>query len=175
MRRRGYGVWAASGLLMAVPAFSSAATWSLVGTSSFTFANAPPNLVTQRGTNSGLYDPDRIRFHSIVVDGVGDVYTTAGPNGENISTTAAGRSGVTIFPAGGGQVDIDLTAFAGDMTYGAGRSIAGGILKMIVAGDGHVYAMLAYMRSMRALPRSQRRGNRRSCAFAAIRITSDNI
>lgn len=138
MIRRHRGRLLVIATVLAVPVVIQAASWTFVGQSGFTVANDP-------GVNSRLKDHRRLPIHSLVVDGSGDVYFTAGVNTTNEATSAALRAGVTVIPDGTGTpVDIDLTPFPGDGTYPAGRNIPGGITKMAVAGDGHVYALQGY-------------------------------
>ncbi len=100
-----------------------AVTWEHMGTSAFTV------------TNSWMQDRQRIRFHSIVVDRDGNIFATAG-DGENNGTTPGG---VTIFKADSTQLDIDVSPAV--FTGGIDLNIPGGITKMVVAGDGKVYAL----------------------------------
>ncbi|MGQ9652229.1 MAG: hypothetical protein ACUVXJ_19210 [Phycisphaerae bacterium] len=100
-----------------------AVTWEYVGTSAFT---VPKNW---------MQDRKRIRFHSLVVDRQGNIFATAGDS-ENNGTNPGG---IIIFKADNTQIDVDLSpvAFAG----GIDLNIPGGITKMVVAGDGKVYAL----------------------------------
>lgn len=100
-----------------------AVTWEYVGTSAFTVPN------------SSMQDRKRIRFHSLVVDREGNIFATAGDS-ENNGTNPGGA---TIFKPNNTQIDIDLSpaSFPG----GIDLNIPGGITKMVVAGDGKVYAL----------------------------------
>ena len=100
-----------------------AVTWEYVGTSAFTVPN------------TWMQDNRRIRFHSLVVDRDGNIFATAGDS-ENNGTTPGG---VTIFKGDSTQLDIDVSpaVFVG----GIDLNIPGGITKMVVAGDGKVYAL----------------------------------
>ncbi|MGB9625677.1 MAG: hypothetical protein ACPMAQ_12545, partial [Phycisphaerae bacterium] len=93
-----------------------AADWTYVGTSLFT--TAP----------SKMQDYKRIIFNCIAVDGMGNVYATAA-NGNN--NGAAG--GLTIYRAGGGQIDVDLN--------NGGAGLKGSITKMVRGGDGKIYGL----------------------------------
>ncbi len=97
----------------------SAATWTKVGTCGFVF-NTPGKMLN-------VY---RQRFSSIVVDAQGNIYATA----NNDTNTAPNEGGLTIFKAGGGVTDVNLTA----------QGFPGAVTKLVAAGDsdqGVVYAL----------------------------------
>lgn len=138
MARTAAGLFLASIVAIASAPEARSASWEFIGQSGFTAPNNP-------GVNNRIKDHRRLPLYSLVVDGSGDIYFTAGGNALNEDTTAPLRSGVSVIPGGTGTpVDIDLTPFPGDGTYPAGRNIPGGITKMVVGGDGHVYAMQSY-------------------------------
>lgn len=113
------------------------ATWQYEGTSAWTHPLSP-------ASNDEMQDWNHLRRYDMVVDDNGNVFVNAGDgrNWDTIDTNtyAASPGGVTIFkPDGLGgwtQTDIDLTP--------TGLDIPGGITKMVVAGDGKVYALQNY-------------------------------
>ncbi len=101
-------------LVASTPVF--AVTWTQVGTSGFTAVTAQ--------------DWKRLRLNYLIEDGAGNLYATA-PNGNNNGVAG----GLTIYqPVGDGtytQVDVDVNA----------AGYRGEVTKMVVAGDGYVYAL----------------------------------
>lgn len=99
--------------MVATPAM--AATWYKVGDT------------TALGSISGARDVQRIPFNALASDASGNVYAaTSLDNGMETN-----NSQVTIFKAGGGQVNVNLSA----------AGYQGMITKMVKAGDGNIYAL----------------------------------
>lgn len=108
-------------LAVAIASEASAATWTKIGSSGFQYAAASTNPAL-------LKDRRRIKFASVVVDPMGNVFVAANC-GENTDTATGG--GVTIFRKDGSRIDVNL----------AERGLPGPVTKLVVAGDGLVYGL----------------------------------
>ncbi len=125
-------------LLLAIAATLAAAprawcaTWSHVGTSGFYMGDG--SLYDQYETLAEHYltDANRIKMASMVVDFAGNVFAVCNDN-ENYATDEDG--GVTIFKADGSVVNANVRA----------QGYSGGITKLVLAGDGMVYAAQNYV------------------------------
>lgn len=125
-----------------------AANWQYEGTSGFqlqVYKGGPGN--GDEGLWNAVSDHQYFALWSATVDPQGNVYYTAGDI-RNVSdgqdpNYPGGSAGVTIMkPDGMGgwtQIDVDLSANTG------GLDLRGGITKMVVAGDGKVYALQNWM------------------------------
>lgn len=91
-----------------------------------------------------LQDRNRIRIYDMVVDNDGNLFFTSGYNGIN-DGEASYPHGVTIMkplvaqpqgPSDWTKIDVNLST--------AGANVPGGIVKMVVAGDGEVYALQSW-------------------------------
>lgn len=98
----------------------SAATWNYVGTA------------TRTVTPAYMQDEKRIIAHDVVIDPDGRVYMTAGPNQTAGGSVVVWTPDNPSNPTSWSRAEIDLSA--------AGRNLPGGVTKMVVAGDGKVYA-----------------------------------
>ncbi len=106
---------------------AAGAPWGYVGDSAFTIPQG-----------SYMKDRKRIRAFYIISDSNGNVYATGGDSENNSSTNP---SGLTIFKSDGSKIDVDLSpaAFAG--TNRVDHNLPGGITRMVIGGDGAVYAL----------------------------------
>ena len=104
----------------------AAANWTKVGTAGLKYTGLKANQNNQ----AWLKDRRRIKFASIAVDPNGNVFC-AYPVSGGSPLEMQDRSAVTIFKAGGGRIDIDLAA----------QGLRGGVTKLVVGGDGLVYAL----------------------------------
>jgi len=107
-----FAVAAAFAVSIAAPVL--AAPWYHIGTSAFST------------TVSLTQDANRIRFNDVIVDDAGNIYATA-ENGNNNQKPG----GLTIYKAGGGQIDVDVNALG----------YQGGITKLVKGGDGAIYGL----------------------------------
>lgn len=126
---------AAGAAVLAIASSSFAAQWEYETTAAFLAPSPAP------GGTDYLKQTKRIRVYPMVSDAAGNIYAAVG-DGTNFfdgtsSTHPGGHGGVVIFkPDGQGgwtQTPIDLSPL--------GLHLAGGITKMVVAGDGKVYAV----------------------------------
>jgi hypothetical protein len=122
-------------LFLAHPVPTYSADWHYEKTASFTAPAPAP------GAADYLKQTKRIRVYPMVTDAAGNIYATVG-DGTNLYDGTnpgypGGHGGVVIFkPDGQGgwtETTVDLSPL--------GLHLAGGITKMVVAGDGKVYAV----------------------------------
>jgi len=108
----------AMGMVLAGASAAAGVTWTHVGTSDFTMGD---------GTNAEtlLRDGNRVKNASMVVDLNQNVFAITN-DGENITSDG----GVTIFRADGTVVHANVRA----------AGFPGGLTRLVVAGDGRVYA-----------------------------------
>lgn len=122
--------------------------WTYEGTSGFTlqvYKGGPGNGDEQLW--NAVTDHQYFGLWAAAVDPQGNVYFTAGDirnliDGSN-PTYPGGSNGFTIMkPNGNGgwtQINVDLSSNPG------GLNLRGGVTKMVVGGDGHVYALQNWM------------------------------
>ena len=136
-------------LAMFLAADALAATWQYQGTSGFQLQvyKEPPPGTRDEGLWNAVSDHQYCALWSVAVDPAGNVYFTSGDI-RNLSdgqdpNYPGGPAGVTIMkPDGAGgwtQLNIDLSANTG------GLNLRGGITRMVVGGDGKVYALQNWM------------------------------
>lgn len=107
-------------------AASVAGAWNLVGTAGFTVE-----------TPSQIMDRKRPSLNSMAMDKAGNVWASCSYEDEEYVANQgffAHGSGVTVFKAGGGTVNVDVKALG----------YASCITKLAVGGDGAIYALLNY-------------------------------
>lgn len=111
-------------VVMSLASAVSAANWTKVGTTGLKYTGLKANQNNQ----GWIKDRRRIKLASIAVDPNGNVFC-AYPI--SVGGNPAAGSGVTIFKANGGRIDINLPA----------QGLPGGITRLVVGGDGLVYGL----------------------------------
>ena len=110
-------------------AIATASTWNLVGTAGFTVE-----------TPSQLTDRKRPMLNSMLKDTVGNTWVSCSYEQDEVQAVAGQSplyphgSGVTVFKAGGGIVNVDVKALG----------YLGCITKMVQGGDGAIYVLSNY-------------------------------
>ncbi|MEI6914877.1 MAG: hypothetical protein WCL39_07085, partial [Armatimonadota bacterium] len=107
-------------------AIATASTWNLVGTAGFTVES--PIQIT---------DGKRPTLNSMLKDAAGNIWVSCSYEQDEVQTGQGFNphgSGVTVFKAGGGTVNVDVKALG----------YLGCITKMVQGGDGAIYVLSNY-------------------------------